>query len=281
MKKMFRIGEISRLYHVGVDTIRYYEQIGLICPKRSESGYRLYSQKDIWRLNVIRDLRELGFPTESIKDYLDFQNTDTALELLQQEQDTIDEKLRTLHTLRENVEKRMETIRIARQLPVNQPELREYPDRSCYRTAEGYSTDEEMDILIKTLLNRGGETPYIIGNNQIGSLLAPQPDGKLKYEAVFVIDDRGDNVLPGGKYLCVTYQGGYEQTGQWAKKLLEQSQAMGLQARGPILEILWIDIHTSRRIEEHITELQLPVEPRSGSVLSPCNETAECFSTEP
>ncbi len=260
MKKMFRIGEISRLYHVGVDTIRYYEEIGLISPKRSESGYRLYSQKDIWRLNVIRDLRELGFPTEAIKGYLDFQNTDTALELLQQEQDAIDEKLKTLHALRENVEKRMETIRVARQLPMDQVTLRDYPDRRCYRTEEGYSTDEEMDLLIKTLLNRGGETPYIIGNNQIGSLLAPQSDGSLKYEAVFAIDDRGDSLLPGGKYLCVTYQGGYEQTGPWIKKLLDQAKAMGLHPRGLILEILWIDIHTSRSVREHITELQLPVE---------------------
>ena len=67
LKKKFRIGEISRLYHVGVDTIRYYERIGLIHPERTESGYRLYSQQDIWRLNVIRDLRQLGFPTDAIQ----------------------------------------------------------------------------------------------------------------------------------------------------------------------------------------------------------------------
>ena len=43
MKKYFRIGEISRLYDIGVDSIRYYEEIGIIKPERSESGYRRYS----------------------------------------------------------------------------------------------------------------------------------------------------------------------------------------------------------------------------------------------
>ena len=61
MKKFFKIGEISKLYGIGVDSIRYYEEIGIIKPERSESGYRHYSIHDIWRLNVIRDLRSIGF----------------------------------------------------------------------------------------------------------------------------------------------------------------------------------------------------------------------------
>ena len=54
MKKHFKIGEISKLYNIGVDSIRYYEEIGLIKPERSNSGYRYYSIHDIWRLNVSR-----------------------------------------------------------------------------------------------------------------------------------------------------------------------------------------------------------------------------------
>ena len=38
MKKFFKIGEISKLYGIGVDSIRYYEEIGIIKPERSESA---------------------------------------------------------------------------------------------------------------------------------------------------------------------------------------------------------------------------------------------------
>jgi len=70
MKKYFKIGEIAKLYHIGTDSLRYYEKLGILTPKRSENDYRLYSLHDIWRLNVIRDLRNLDFSMEQIKDYL-------------------------------------------------------------------------------------------------------------------------------------------------------------------------------------------------------------------
>lgn len=43
MKKYFKIGEIAKLYHIGTDSLRYYEKLGILTPKRSENDYRLYS----------------------------------------------------------------------------------------------------------------------------------------------------------------------------------------------------------------------------------------------
>ena len=71
MSKYFRIGELARLYHISTDSLRYYEELGLLIPKRSSNNYRLYSSEDLWRLNIIRDLRALDFSMESIREYLD------------------------------------------------------------------------------------------------------------------------------------------------------------------------------------------------------------------
>ena len=62
MKHYYRIGEISRLYGVGPDSLRYYEELGILKPHRGENNYRMYHIHDLWRLNVIRDLRSLDFP---------------------------------------------------------------------------------------------------------------------------------------------------------------------------------------------------------------------------
>ena len=82
MKNFFKIGEISKLYGIGVDSIRYYEEIGIIKPQRSESGYRYYSIHDIWRLNVIRDLRSIGFTMEQIREYLDHHTVLSSISML-------------------------------------------------------------------------------------------------------------------------------------------------------------------------------------------------------
>ena len=100
MQEYFKIGEISRLYGIGVDSLRYYEKIGLLQPERSESGYRHYSIREIWKLNIIRDLRKLDFSMEQIARYLRNHNVDSTLSLLKEEQQAIEEKIHSLEKLR-------------------------------------------------------------------------------------------------------------------------------------------------------------------------------------
>ena len=119
-----------------------------------------------------------------------------------------------------------------------------------------------MDVLIKRLLNMDPEHFYVIGNNQIGTMIArPGAVGeKLRYQEVFLLDDNGGEELPGGTYLSVSYQGDYRRSEAWVHQLLAHALKMGWKPVGDILEILWIDIHSSEKTAEHITELQLRVE---------------------
>ena len=53
MKKYYKIGEISKIYGIGKDSLIYYEELGIIKPVRDTNGYRLYDVKDAWELNLI------------------------------------------------------------------------------------------------------------------------------------------------------------------------------------------------------------------------------------
>jgi len=62
------IGRASKQTGVNIETIRYYEKIGLVnAPLRSEGGNRLYDESNIRRLNFIKRSRELGFSLEEIR----------------------------------------------------------------------------------------------------------------------------------------------------------------------------------------------------------------------
>ena len=57
-----RIGALAAETDTSVETLRYYEAEGLIPePRRSESGYRLYSAQDVLRVSFIRRARGMGF----------------------------------------------------------------------------------------------------------------------------------------------------------------------------------------------------------------------------
>ncbi|MDH5728779.1 MAG: helix-turn-helix domain-containing protein [Gammaproteobacteria bacterium] len=63
-----KIGVLSKHTDCKIETIRYYEKIGLLFePARSEAGYRLYTEDHLKRLVFIRRSRELGFTIEEIR----------------------------------------------------------------------------------------------------------------------------------------------------------------------------------------------------------------------
>ncbi len=65
------IGRLSEATGVHIETIRYYERIGLLeAPARSPGGHRHYASEHVATLTFIRRGRELGFPLEAISDLL-------------------------------------------------------------------------------------------------------------------------------------------------------------------------------------------------------------------
>ena len=69
---MLAIGTLAKRTGTKVQTVRYYEQIGLMPePGRTEGGQRRYGDADLDRLAFIRHARQLGFTLEAIRELLD------------------------------------------------------------------------------------------------------------------------------------------------------------------------------------------------------------------
>jgi DNA-binding transcriptional MerR regulator len=67
MERLLTIGQLAQATSVPAKTIRYYEQVGALpAPRRSASGYRQYTQRDVHRLLFIRRARALGLSLSSI-----------------------------------------------------------------------------------------------------------------------------------------------------------------------------------------------------------------------
>jgi DNA-binding transcriptional MerR regulator len=69
---MFRIGDFSRIARVSGRLLRFYDEIGLLAPARTDrqTGYRYYTVTQLAQLNRITVLKELGFSLEQIGDIL-------------------------------------------------------------------------------------------------------------------------------------------------------------------------------------------------------------------
>ena len=67
---MFLIKKVSEISGVSVRTLHHYDEIGLLSPKKSENGYRYYSEDDMSFLQMILFYKYLGFPLKQIKELL-------------------------------------------------------------------------------------------------------------------------------------------------------------------------------------------------------------------
>lgn len=66
-----QIGEVAERIGLSLRTIRYYEEVGLITPSaRSQGGFRLYTEHDASRLQLVKDMKPLGFSLDEMRDLL-------------------------------------------------------------------------------------------------------------------------------------------------------------------------------------------------------------------
>ena len=82
---MMTVNEVNKLTGVSVRTLQYYDTIGLLKPvEYTESGYRLYDDTSLERLQQILLFKELEFPLKEIKKIIDAPNFDRNKALEQQ-----------------------------------------------------------------------------------------------------------------------------------------------------------------------------------------------------
>jgi DNA-binding transcriptional MerR regulator len=101
----YTVQKLGRMAGISTRTIRYYDEIGILKPARiNSSGYRIYGQAEVDRLQQILFYRELGVSLENIQDIVS-EPSFNGLKALQEHRDKLLDKRNQLELLLANVEK--------------------------------------------------------------------------------------------------------------------------------------------------------------------------------
>ena len=130
-KNLFPIGEVSKLFHISVSSLRHYEHIGLLTPEyiSSDSGYRYYGTEQFEVLNTIRYLRALDMPLSEIEDFLKNKDISRIEEKLLQQKHVVLKKQQELQRIEQKINHRLNWLRDAQSVPLDTVSLIELP--SC------------------------------------------------------------------------------------------------------------------------------------------------------
>ncbi len=111
-KDYYRIGDLAREFDVSLRTLRFYEDRGLLHPKRAGST-RLYSHNDRQRLRIILLIKSLGFSLVDIEEMLRVYDTDTSADGLDTILGKFSEQLTALQNQKVDIERTISDIQTA------------------------------------------------------------------------------------------------------------------------------------------------------------------------
>lgn len=160
--KTYRVKEVARLAKVTVRALHHYHEIGLLVPSgRTESGYRLYSEDDLLRLQQILLGRELGLSLEQIRQDLDDPSLDREAALVEHRRELV-KRMYDVAAMIRSVDQALQTLKGETEMNPkdlfdgfdpsrHEAEVQErWGDTDAYREAnrrtKGYSRDDWAKI---------------------------------------------------------------------------------------------------------------------------------------
>ena len=113
MERKLTIGQLSAIAGVPAKTIRYYEGIGVLPPPgRSRSRYRLYSDIDVRRVELVRRARALDMGLAEVRELVEWASTGTCndfqerfQEVLHRKLQEVDKRIADLGALRQDLQR--------------------------------------------------------------------------------------------------------------------------------------------------------------------------------
>lgn len=262
------IKQTAGLYGVSADTLRYYEAIGLVAPKRGANAYRKYRKDDFGRLNIIMSMLNMNYTLSEIRSFLDNHSLEMSFELFSNELDSIDAAIAKLSQRRRKIEHCMQNISMSLRA------REEKQSRMVHKGPRGYvivSEDElSGDIIPYATIKRMKELGMEIDSIHTVPCFILDPsrisaDGCLVAEKTLLslesIDDKGCEIFPEGDYLCRTTTGPAEITPTIWREMNEFMDQNHLIAAGPLLEFWYVSEYISDNQDEYLHTLEIMVEP--------------------
>ena len=249
------IGTMARINRITSPTLRYYDRIGLLKPKRTDpdTGYRYYSLEQNARLDIISYMKEMGMSISEISEILQKEDLNLIEEILSRKNEQFYKEMETLKIRQDFVRSAIDSIERYRKAPSTGTTSLEYIDQryiwSIPCSENFYEKDLECYERLLTQLRSAlisSDFPQVHSYNT-GTSILQKDFTKQRYIAdkVFIFADyplakRYPNmtVLPSGMYACI-YADKYEDELPFAQKLYDYCRDKGYLISGDyICEVL-------------------------------------------
>jgi DNA-binding transcriptional MerR regulator len=268
-KTLFTIGEMARLFHMNIRTLRYYDEIGILKPEyvNEETNYRYYSTVQFERLNTIKYLRALDVPLEKILIFLNEKEVNTILSIFVEQRERVLKKQEQLSRIEKKITNRMEQIEAALTASYGEVIVKQIPQREIVLFEKKITRQEDLEPLIRDISKKSYlDDAIFLGKVGVSVSQEDLKKGEFThFSSIFIIVEDEDDfinkdvVLQEGLYATVQYRGTHEEASPYYTMLLDYLMDSGFQIKGDSIEITIIDAGMTNDHNQFVTELQIPI----------------------
>ena len=269
--EFFQIGEMARLFHLSVSSIRHYEALGLVTPERidPDTGYRYYGVRQFEAFNTIRYLRTLDMPLPEIADFLRNRDVDKIEEKLRAQKAAVAEKQRELARIERKIDAQLRQLREVQTAPLGEIQLVLAPACRLFWVDTSLSAENYSDLELSTSRLAPMQAEAVVFLGKVGfSISAAHLKARQygQYDGTFLLLDEDDAfvgvVMDYPETLCVRirFRGHHLQSPDQYRRLEAYMAEHRLAVAGFSREIAIIDQGFTYDRDKFITEICIPVE---------------------
>lgn len=271
MKPRFTTGELARLHGVSKQTLIFYDQAGVFCPRERDelNGYRYYTADQLEMLDHILMLKDMGLSLKEIQAFLKLPDAGDAVAALKRQQVILRQRQAQIKEAMARLDQKVLALEAMADAVPGRITLEELPAmplavQPVPSPGEALETDLALKTLLRTLHARRLPFRY-----EMGTRVSPEnleTGGYLRaFEVYFPLRRACQGKLcalrPAGWYLRCIHQGPYENVGETYASMLAYRRERRLRLTGGSYERCILDSMTVRDPAAYRTELLLPVEP--------------------
>ncbi len=221
---LFTIGQVTKMYDISHDTLRYYDKINLLKPSiKKENGYRYYTIREIELLEIILIAKQLEIPIKDIKAIIDKEDIKEYEKLFERHEKFLEEKIKKMIKLKNQVKN---SKNIARQMDhfINNDEIElkyeQINKKIIFFNQNGNSyigtIDKEKSLMM--IINKDNKDELIIDESLIGVEIFK--DETFDYDSYTDYIEKDFN----GDYLVITRKGTISDIDEFIKKALNKME---------------------------------------------------------
>lgn len=270
METYFSVGEISKLTNVPIQTLRYYDKMGLLKPAyiNKQNNYRYYSVNQFIKIDLLKQCKLMGLSLKEIEKLLKKEITeDSMIKIIQQQRDVLDKKIEELQAVKSYIEFLDFRIKESKEVEKTEIFIKENDERLLKRYNCKMGSVKEIELNLRKVLLEAEKDNWMLNSEIVfeASIDKLRSEERVIYTAIMLykhtkeLGDYESIILPKGKYLTMYYDDGYNNNLKYYKKMLNYINENNIKTLGNFNEFSILSRINNNESEKSIIQLEIKI----------------------